>query len=133
MQKLTVENNLSEIAFSMQLSPPNCNLRPVTPTVEVDLCGHATLASSHLIFEKLNLSVIKNSFKAKSGILNTHRKADLIELDFPVRLGKIIELTIGFDVACGCLPYEYLRASKNIAEFNAQINLNYFYTLLDQF
>jgi predicted PhzF superfamily epimerase YddE/YHI9 len=126
MQKLAAENNLSETAFFVQSAPTCYELRWFTPTSEIDLCGHGTLASSHLIFEKLNPSVTEISFETKSGILNASRKADLIELDFPAKLGMSIALPSGFEAAHGCLPYEYLGGSKNIAVFDSEGDVKFF-------
>lgn len=58
------------------------------------------------------------SFKTKSGILSAKRTADLIELDFPVWVGTVIKLPIGFEAAHGCFPDEYLCSSRNIAVSN---------------
>jgi len=86
MQALAAEMNLSETAFVAQRNESNeFNLRWFTPTVEVDLCGHATLAAAHVLWEEKQ--VCSNQiihFHTRSGLLNVARREGLIELDFPL-------------------------------------------------
>lgn len=83
MQNVAMEMNLSETAFLYRLSR-GFNLRWFTPTTEVDLCGHATLASAHILWEKGYLNPDKEAeFHTRSGVLKASKKRDLIELDFP--------------------------------------------------
>ena len=91
MQNIALEMNLSETAF---LYPHNdgFNLRWFTPAVEVDLCGHATLASSHILLETGVLDKNQQArFYTKSGLLTASYKDDLIEMDFPATPGKAID------------------------------------------
>jgi len=83
MQQIAAEMNLSETAFLVP-QEDGYNLRWFTPTVEVDLCGHATLASAHLLFEsgKLQADAMAR-FHTRSGVLTVHKVGDKIELDFP--------------------------------------------------
>lgn len=120
MQKVASENNLSETAYFKQTGDATFDLRWFTPTAEVDLCGHATLASSYLIFEKLNTGIDAIAFQTKSGLLQIERKGDLIEMSFPSRPGQTMELPGGFQDAHGCLPTTFLRASKNLAIFETE-------------
>jgi PhzF family phenazine biosynthesis protein len=83
MQAVAAEMNLSETAF---LFPENdgYRLRWFTPKVEVDLCGHATLASAHILWTEGRVPVDKPiNFHTKSGLLTAVRRGELIELDFP--------------------------------------------------
>jgi len=83
MQAVAAEMNLSETAF---LSPREngFDLRWFTPAVEVDLCGHATLASAHVLYEnEIVPSDQEIRFYTKSGILKTSRRDDLLEMNFP--------------------------------------------------
>src|SRR5437763_5087237 len=83
MQDVVREMNLAETAF---LHPENgiYRLRWFTPTVEMDLCGHATLASAHVLWEQGHLKPgTKARFQTRSGLLTADRQADAIELDFP--------------------------------------------------
>jgi len=82
MQKIAAENNLAETAFVLQ-KDQLFQIRWFTPTVEVDLCGHATLAAAHILFNDYNYgSEIKFS-SLRSGILKVKKQNDLLSLDFP--------------------------------------------------
>jgi PhzF family phenazine biosynthesis protein len=84
LQAIAMENNLSETAFFVK-DGEHYNLRWFTPGVEVDLCGHATLASAWVIFEKLEPGRADVAFHTRSGELKVTRKGDLLALDFPAR------------------------------------------------
>lgn len=90
MQKLAAENNLSETAFFVK-GNGDYHLRWFTPEFEIDLCGHATLASAFVLFNFLGYTGDIIKFNTKSGLLEVRRKAGLIELDFPSRLPKECE------------------------------------------
>lgn len=84
MQSIAAENNLSETAFLVKVG----NLYElcwVSPTVEVDLCGHATLASAFVVFEFLDPQVSTVTFNTKGGILRVKRHGDLFVMNFPAR------------------------------------------------
>jgi len=82
LQGVAAEMNLSETAFL--LPGQHWNLRWFTPAVEVDLCGHATLASAHILWEAGILAPTSPAvFSTKSGLLTCNRRADWIEMDFP--------------------------------------------------
>jgi PhzF family phenazine biosynthesis protein len=86
MQNVAAEMNLAETAF---LSPQQDGyaLRWFTPATEVDLCGHATLASAHVLWEKGHLEPATDArFHTRSGVLTAARRDDWIELDFPAIL-----------------------------------------------
>lgn len=84
MQKVAAEMNLSETAF-LSKEGNGFNLRWFTPTVEVDLCGHATLASAHILWREKYLSEDQEAtFFTKSGILSAKKSNDWIELNFPI-------------------------------------------------
>ena len=85
MQKLAAENNLSETAFFVN-EGSQYHIRWFTPEFEIDLCGHATLASAYVIFNHLKHSSHIISFTCKSGLLEVTKKDDLIELNFPSRV-----------------------------------------------
>jgi PhzF family phenazine biosynthesis protein len=82
MQAVAAEMNLAETAFLRPRGPDEFDLRWFTPKVEVDLCGHATLASAHRLWEE-GLAQGTIRFHTRSGILAASRSADGIELDFP--------------------------------------------------
>jgi PhzF family phenazine biosynthesis protein len=84
MQSIATENNLSETAFFVR-EGDGYRLRWFTPTVEVDLCGHATLATAFIILNQLTPSENSVRFQTKSGTLVVQREGDLFSLDFPSR------------------------------------------------
>lgn len=87
MQAIALEMNLSETAFLHSLKAENSySLRWFTPAVEVDLCGHATLASAHVLWSEgyLSKSAIAK-FQTKSGWLQASKQGDWIEMNFPVQ------------------------------------------------
>ena len=83
MQNIAMEMNLAETAF-LYPADGGYNLRWFTPAVEVDLCGHATLASAHILYQ---LGILRPDqearFHSKSGLLTAKKQGDWIELDFP--------------------------------------------------
>ncbi len=83
LQAIGLENNLSETAFFVPTRGGEFELRWFTPATEVDLCGHATLATAHVIFERLESGLSEVRFRTKSGTVGVKRKGDLLELDFP--------------------------------------------------
>src|SRR5579862_7952448 len=84
MQNIATENNLSETAFFV---PRNggYDLRWFTPAVEIDLCGHATLASAFILFSELGAVENTVRFHSRSGVLTVTRKGNILTLDFPSR------------------------------------------------
>jgi PhzF family phenazine biosynthesis protein len=110
MQKIALENNLSETAFFVK-KDDLYEIRWFTPTYEIDLCGHATLASAFVIFEVLQLENEKINFHShKSGRLSVEKKEDLLVLDFPSRPVSPCEAAIGLIEAIGKEPKEILKA-----------------------
>lgn len=83
MQQVASEMNLAETAFLVRRAE-GYDLRWFTPAAEVDLCGHATLASAHLLWEEGHLdSAATATFHTRSGVLNAKRQGDMIWLEFP--------------------------------------------------
>jgi PhzF family phenazine biosynthesis protein len=104
MQQVGMEMNLSETAF---VYPENdgFRLRWFTPAVEVDLCGHATLASSHVLWETGRLKSSEQArFHTRSGLLTADRHPDGIELDFPANPAEPSSLPAGLAEALGVAP-----------------------------
>ena len=85
MQKIALENNLSETVFFVPVSNPAADyeIRWFTPELEINLCGHATLASAYVLFRILNFDKPGIRFNSKSGILKITRDGDLFMMDFP--------------------------------------------------
>jgi PhzF family phenazine biosynthesis protein len=105
MQDIAREMNLSETAFLM---PRNggYDLRWFTPAVEVDLCGHATLASAHVLWETSALAPDQQAcFHTRSGLLTAIRRGDLIELDLPAKPEKESTVPRGLYEALGVPPH----------------------------
>ena len=90
LQAIAEENNLSETAFHVERNGVY-ELRWFTPTLEVDLCGHATLAAAHVIFQSLEENINIITFHSKSSPLHVSRAGELLELDFPAQLGVACE------------------------------------------
>ena len=90
MQNIAAENNLAETAFFVA-GPDRFHLRWFTPTVEMDLCGHATLASAWVLFEKLGVPADSVSFDTRSGVLTVTKEDALLSMNFPSRAGTPAE------------------------------------------
>lgn len=82
LQAIAAENNLSETAFFVA-EEDAYHLRWFTPVAEVDLCGHATLASAYVLFNLLNIKSEQIRFSTRSGILTVARNASGLQMDFP--------------------------------------------------
>ncbi|MGI8668501.1 MAG: PhzF family phenazine biosynthesis protein [Aridibacter sp.] len=110
MQKIAFENNLSETAFFVK-SEDVYEIRWFTPSFEIDLCGHATLASAFVIFEILKLeSEFVRFHSHKSGELSVEKNGDLLILDFPARPVTKYDAPDGLIEAIGKKPKEILKA-----------------------
>lgn len=104
MQQVAMEMNLSETAF-LHRHADGFGLRWFTPTVEVDLCGHATLASAHVLWEEGRLAPDETArFQTRSGLLTATRRGDWIELDFPAKPEQPAEAPPDLVRALGVTP-----------------------------
>ena len=104
MQSVAREMNLSETAFLVR-QPDGFGLRWFTPAVEVALCGHATLASAHVLWEEGHLPTSQQArFHTKSGLLTGARAGDWIELDFPAKREEAAAAPDGLAEALGAAP-----------------------------
>jgi PhzF family phenazine biosynthesis protein len=112
MMKIAAENNLSETAFFV---PENdaYRLRWFTPAVEIDLCGHATLASAFVLFTRLRPSLKEVRFFSRSGPLTVHREAEKLVLDFPSRPSASTDPPRALIEAVGGKPAEVLLARRD--------------------
>lgn len=86
LQAIAAENNLSETVFFIPNGRGTYHIRWFTPAVEVDLCGHATLAAAHILYTRLEEASPTLHFDSKSGPLITSRDKDYYILDFPADL-----------------------------------------------
>jgi PhzF family phenazine biosynthesis protein len=84
MQNIAAENNLAETAFFVARGA-DYDLRWFSPTIEIDLCGHATVASAFVLFSELGLQGDTVRFHSRSGMLGVTRTDDILTLDFPSR------------------------------------------------
>ena len=119
MQAIAAENNLAETAFFVA-GPDRFHLRWFTPTVEMDLCGHATLASAWVLFEKLGLKADLAAFDTRSGILTVAKKGDLLSMDFPSRAGTPVETPPAVLSGLGAKPSEVLKARDYLVVFESE-------------
>ena len=120
MQKIAIENNLSETAFAVK-NGENYDLRWFTPGGEVELCGHATLATAYVITRFIEPNCEKVKFMTKSGLLTVTKKEDLLEMDFPSFELKPADITEDIIKAVGCTPLEvYLGADTVVVLENEE-------------
>jgi PhzF family phenazine biosynthesis protein len=114
MQSVAREMNLSATAFLHAAGDGGWNLRWFTSAVELELCGHATLASSHVLWESGRLSAAEPArFHTRSGLLTAERREGGIELDFPARTVTEMEPPAGLAEAIGLAPQFVGKSSDN--------------------
>lgn len=119
MQSIASENNLAETAFLIDRGP-YLDVRWMTPTVEVDLCGHATLASAHVLFNHLGRKGDAISFQSRSGELRVNRKQEQLVLDFPSQPASKCDPPKELAEGLGAQPREILRGSDYLAVFECE-------------
>lgn len=105
MQDIAAENNLSETAFIVQ-SHSGFDLRWFTPKIEVDLCGHATLAAGYVVLHLLDQDIDSVSFETVSGTLTVRRDGEWLSMDFPSRVPKPVPAIEALSDALGKAPTE---------------------------
>ena len=108
LQSIALENNLSETAFLVREGPV-WRLRWFTPRVEVDLCGHATLASAHVVFEHVHREAQKVEFETRSGRLTVWRNGPVLSMEFPANPPEAAAEPDGLAEALGPLPKRFWR------------------------
>ena len=114
MQKIAAENNLSETAFFVK-NGDRYDIRWFTPTIEVNLCGHATLACAHVIFNCLKLEErFIRFYSDRSGELGVEKIADLMVLDFPSYPMNEIEQSAELADAVGKIPAKIWETQGNM-------------------
>jgi PhzF family phenazine biosynthesis protein len=118
LQKVASENFLPETAFLVPLEKEgHFDLKWFTPDIEMDLCGHATLASAHVLFHHLNFSKEKITFHSNSGPLIVTKNGNLITLDFPSRMPLKSELPELLERGLGKKPLEVWKSRDYIAVY----------------
>lgn len=108
MQAIAAENNLAETAFVLA-NGSNYRIRWFTPSVEVDLCGHTTLASAHVIFNYLQYSKDTITFLSKSGQLHVRKEKDILYLNFPADKIKVAKPTKAIINGLGSKPIKLYK------------------------
>ena len=119
LQAIAEENNLSETAFFVP-SEKGYRLRWFTPVKEVDLCGHATLATAHILFEKLGYAQQIITFETRSGDLFVKRNGRQLEMDFPSSSLTPCEISAILVEGLGQRPIEVLAAEDYVAIFDSE-------------
>lgn len=119
LQSIAEENNLSETAFFVP-SPKGFELRWFTPVREVNLCGHATLASAHVIFEILKYSKQIITFETRSGDLFVKKIGNMLEMDFPSYPPTPHAISEKLVQALGRRPTELFVADDYMAVFESE-------------
>jgi len=100
MQNIAMENNLAETAFVVKRDG-YYDLRWFTPVSEIDLCGHATLASAFVVTNFLDVGISNMDFHTKSGVLSVKKIDDFFEMDFPSRMPVKIDVIPLMEKAVG--------------------------------
>ncbi len=116
MQSIALENNLSETAFFVP-DGEGFAIRWFTPQAEVDLCGHATLASAHVLFHCLGFADPVIRFGSRSGLLTVTRDVDRLVLDFPAQPPAACDTPEAITRAFGREPQRCLKADDYVVVF----------------
>ena len=118
LQSIAEENNLSETAFFVPAGR-EFHLRWFTPVAEVDLCGHATLATAHVLFDHMHHAADRITFHTRSGALHVTRRDNLLQMDFPASDPQPHGNIDALSAALGRRPLELLAAEDYIAVFDS--------------
>jgi PhzF family phenazine biosynthesis protein len=119
MQAIAAENNLSETAFFVARGR-EFDIRWFTPAAEVDLCGHATLASAWVVFNWLDAARTNVTFQSKSGPLVVERAGELLAMELPSRPPGECEPPAGLAEALGVRPRETLQSRDLVAVLGSE-------------
>ncbi|MCK7502555.1 MAG: PhzF family phenazine biosynthesis protein [Comamonadaceae bacterium] len=119
LQAIAEENNLSETAFFVP-SARGFHLRWFTPVAEVDLCGHATLATAHVLFEMLGYRQPAITFETRSGKLVVERQGTSLVMDFPASSPQPCATPDALVAGLGCRPVETLAAADYFCVFETE-------------
>jgi PhzF family phenazine biosynthesis protein len=135
MQNIAMENNLAETAFYVQ-NKNNYFIRWFTPTVEVDLCGHATLAAAHVLFSYENYENNEINFDSKSGTLNVKKDNDYLTMNFPTDIIKKVVVSKEIQSCFNIQPIEAFKGKTDhmlIYENEEQVrNIKYDFKKISQ-
>jgi len=124
LHNITMENNLAETAFYVN-EKEGLRIRWFTPTVEVVLCGHATLATAQVLFHHEGFKGDEITFNSKSGPLRVKKNGDLITLDFPADIVKPSAITEELEKAFNILPVEVWKGKTDyMLVYNSEDDIN---------
>lgn len=119
LQAIAEENNLSETAFFVP-TEQGFYLRWFTPVAEVDLCGHATLATAHILFNRLGYPKQTITFETRSGALTVERQGELLTMNFPALPPRPCASPDALSEGLGQRPVEVLAADDYLAVFDSE-------------
>lgn len=119
LQAIAAENNLAETAYVIPGLDPR-PLRWFTPAIEIDLCGHATLATAHVLFRHRFPKLDRVAFQTKSGTLTVAREGNILSMDFPSRPAQPVTVNDALTGALGSKPLEALLARDLLAVFETE-------------
>ena len=126
MQKIALENNLSETAFILP-EGDGYHIRWFTPAIEVDLCGHATLATAHALYAEMGYEGEQVVFNSRSGLLTVSKTGDLYTMNFPTDELKVVPIPNEITTALGIQPMEVFRGKDDyLAIFDNQSTIENF-------
>jgi PhzF family phenazine biosynthesis protein len=120
LQGIAADNNLSETAFLVPISSGRYHLRWFTPKTEVDLCGHATLASAFVIFAFVDQGLTAVEFETKSGRLSATQSGERLSMDFPARKAERIDPPAILADALGAAPAEVYKSRDLLVVFEEE-------------
>lgn len=119
LQAIATENNLSETAFVVR-NANGYHLRWFTPTAEMDLCGHATLATAHVLFAELGETTPALHFETLSGTLGVTREGRALAMDFPSRPAVTCPMPDALARGLGVTPREVLSAADYLVVLDSE-------------
>lgn len=122
MLAIAAENNLAETAFFVA-NGDGFDLKWFTPEVEMDLCGHATLASAFVLWDQLGFDGPQIKFNTRSGLLIVAKQGDRLVLDFPSRPAEPCEVPEGLAAALGGTPSNLLKARDYLAVYESEADV----------
>jgi PhzF family phenazine biosynthesis protein len=118
LQAIAAENNLAETAFFVPEGPA-FRLRWFTPVAEIDLCGHATLATADVLYHQLGYAQDAVAFETRSGRLDVVRQGDEYRMTFPATMPEVCDPPVDLTAALGRTPALVLKAFDYVAVFES--------------
>ncbi len=134
LQAIALENNLPETVYFVD-KKDHFEIRWFTPELEMDLCGHATLAGAYVIFHHLSYDADSILFRSASGALTVSRDGDLITLDFPSRPGTWVDPPQALVKGLGGIPLQVLKSRDYLVIYASESEISTIepdYNLLNQ-